>query len=373
MSDPTTLLKRTPLYHAHLRSGARMVSFGGWEMPVDYGSQLSEHEAVRNHAGMFDVSHMGQVRFRGKRVLPFLGQLVPGNVWRLGDYMSLYTTLCTPEGGVVDDLIITMLGEREAFSVVNAATARKDFAWMEKQRDALGYEDVSVLDESGDWAMIAVQGPEALGIMERLVPEIMWTETKAFTMHEVLREGALHMFSRTGYTGENGLEILCPPEMAETWWNSLLDAGVKPAGLGARDSLRLEMGYCLYGQDLSESITPIEAGLAWTVGFKKDEQFIGRAVLEKQRTEGPPRQAIGLKLDNRRPLRHGDKVLDGGRDVGEVTSGGFSPTLGVGIAMALVESASAKKEKLTVLSRGKECEAAVQKPPFVKVKSLPVK
>ena len=346
-----------------------MTGFGGWDMPVHYGSQVAEHEAVRNAAGMFDVSHMGQVRFLGDRVLHFLAQLVPGNPWRLDDGGSLYTCLCTPGGGVVDDLIITRLTEKEGFTVVNAATREKDVAWMRAQRDALGFQDVEMIDESDHWAMIAVQGPEALGLVEKLIGGQRWRETLAFRMYTMTLKGRPHLVSRTGYTGENGIELLCPAELATEWWNLFLDAGIKPAGLGARDSLRLEMGYCLYGQDLDETISPIEGGIGWSVSFKKQDQFIGREVLERQKQDGAPRKSVGLRIDSRRPLRHGDPVTDGEREIGVVTSGGFSPTLGCGIAMALVDRAAAEgKETLTIVSRGKEIPATVQRPPFVKKK-----
>lgn len=362
-------LRQTPLHQAHLDLNAQMTGFGGWDMPVHYGSQVAEHEAVRTASGMFDVSHMGQVRFLGKDYLKFLALLVPGNPWRLADGGSLYTCLCKPDGGVVDDLIITRLTSQEGFTVVNAATREKDVAWMEAQRDALGFHNVQIIDESDRWAMIAVQGPSALPIVEKLIGGQRWTETKPFTMFTMTLKGLPHLISRTGYTGEDGIELLCPADLAVEWWNEFLKSGVQPAGLGARDSLRLEMGYCLYGQDLDETISPIEGGIGWSVSLKKEDPFIGREVLERQKKDGAPRMSIGLRIDSRRPLRHGDEVTDGQNHVGIVTSGGYSPTLGCGIAMALVDREAIEgKDALMILSRGKEIPAAVQRPPFVKKK-----
>jgi aminomethyltransferase len=350
-----------------------MVPFAGWEMPVDYGSQLDEHAVVRNGVGLFDVSHMGQVRLRGARVLEYLDLLVPANIGRLTDGGSIYTTLCTPSGGVVDDLIITRLSATEAFAVVNAGTRLNDVAWMMSKRGALGFDDVSITDESDAWAMIAVQGPDALALLERLIPGTQWTATRSFTLHQVAAEGDDLIVSRTGYTGENGAEVLCPAASAEKWWELLVAAGARPCGLGARDSLRLEMGYSLYGHELSETITPLEAGIAWTVSFKKEARFIGREALEREKAAGSTRRIVGLRLDNRRPLRAGDPVSDGVTEVGALTSGGYSPTLGVGIGLALVTAEAAARPELLVVKGGKPLAAAVTKPPFVQVKSQPVK
>jgi aminomethyltransferase len=313
---------------------------------------------------------MGQARLRGARVWEFLALLVPGNTGRLADGGSLYTTLCTESGGVVDDLIVSRLSPTEAFLVINAATAEDDLAWIFDKMDELGFDDVELYDECEDWAMIAVQGPEALALAERLIPGTAWTQTKAFTLHALELDGAAHFVSRTGYTGENGIELLCPPELAQTWWNRLADAGVQPCGLAARDSLRLEMGYPLYGQDLAEDISPLEGGIGWTVSFKKPERFVGRTALEAQKQNGPRRLRVGLRFDNRRPMRHDDNVSDGERIVGRVTSGGFSPTLGVGIGIALVEAAAASRGELFIDKGGKLLEAAVVKLPFVTVKSI---
>lgn len=361
-------LKKTPLYADHVRLGARMTPFGGWDMPLQYKGQLAEHEAVRKGVGMFDVSHMGQARFRGARALEYLQRLVPGNIARLGDGASLYTQLCTPTGGVVDDLIISRLGPEHFFTVINASTSEKDVAWMRQQAAALGFGDVSIENESARWAMIAVQGPEAFRVLNALVPGGDWSATPAFTLHSFVYEGEEHYLSRTGYTGEVGGEILCPAAKASAWWGRLLDAGVQPCGLAARDSLRLEVGYCLYGNDLDETTSPVEAGLGWSVGWKKSEPFVGRDVLERHRAQGVTRRLVGLKLATRRPLRHGDPVvLEDGAKVGEVTSGGYSPGLGVGVGLAYVAaSALDAKSPIFVQTRAEKCPAEVTKPPFVR-------
>lgn len=374
MSGNSENLRRTPLYDLHLASGARMVGFGGWEMPVSYEGQVAEHHAVRHAAGIFDTSHMGQVRLRGERVWDFLAVLLPANMRCLAAGQARYSPMCTPEGGVVDDLIVSRLENGDAFIVVNAATAEKDVQWITRQLRELGFNDVELADESNRWAMLAFQGPQSLEMLEGLLPGTAWSRTKAFTVYECEVEGALNIVSRTGYTGENGVEILCPPAQAPGWWERLVKAGATPAGLGARDSLRLEMGMALYGQDLSEEISPVEAGLGWTVHLKRDDAFVGRPVLERQKAEGPSRTRVGLKLDSRRPLRPDDRVLMNEQEIGKLTSGGFSPTLGAGIGLALVDRRAAEgQSELTIESRGKQMRATVVDPPFVSVKSKPVK
>lgn len=356
-------LRRTPLYDTHKALGARLVPFAGWEMPVDYGSQLAEHAAVRESAGIFDVSHMGQVRFRGARAIELLDRLVPGNVRRLLDGQSLYTTLCTDQGTVVDDLIVSRVSMNEAFAVINAATSAKDIAWMRTWQGNLGYDDVEVVDECDRWAMIALQGPKALGILEDLVPGVEWKKTKPFTLHPV---GEDLIVSRTGYTGEDGAEILCAPEAAPEWWNKMQEAGAKPCGLGSRDSLRLEMGYPLYGQDMDENTSPLEAGISWTVSWTKNIDYVGRAALEAEKAVGPRRQRVGLVIESRRPLRRGDLVFLGGERAGEITSGGYSPTLGAGIALALVDRSLARERREAEIEvRGSRIKASIVKPPFV--------
>ena len=344
-----------------------MTPFGGWDMPLTYEQgQLAEHKIVRTAVGMFDVSHMGQVRFQGEDALAFLQMLVPADIAALKDSGSKYTHLCNEHGGVIDDLIVSRLGPSEYFAVVNASTRVGDVEWMRQKARDLGYTSVKITDESDRWAMIAVQGPQALAVLDAQVPGRKWSETPALTLHPFLNHGEMHLLSRTGYTGEAGAELLCPAHFAEDWWERFLEAGVAPCGLAARDSLRLEAGYCLYGNDLDLKGTPVEAGLSWTIGWTKPERYLGRLILDKQKAEGPRRKLVGLRTETRRPLRHGDKVLLNGAEVGEVTSGGFSPMLECGIALAYVSAEAARAGTLDIQSKTATQPARVVKPPFVK-------
>lgn len=364
---PTEPLKRTPLHGEHLALKARMCAFGGWDMPLSYEGQLKEHDAVRRRCGIFDVSHMGQVRFRGVRAFEFLDRLVPGKLGKLAPGQSAYTQLCNDGGGVLDDLIVTKIGDAEWFAIVNAATRAGDVVWMRATAARLGYLDVTIEDESPEWGMIAVQGPSAFEVLNRVVGHKDWSATPAFTLHSFEHDGAAHVISRTGYTGEVGAELLCPAERTSHWWRRFLDAGATPCGLAARDSLRLEAGYCLYGSDLDETTTPVEANLGWSVDWKKGAEYIGRARLDAERAAGPARRLIGLRIDSRRPLRHGDTVVDdSGLTRGVVTSGGYSPGLNCGIALAYVETPHADgAQPIFVQTRAERCPATRTKPPFV--------
>jgi len=365
---PAEPLLRTPLHPEHLAAKARMCAFGGWDMPLTYEGQLKEHEAVRTHVGMFDVSHMGQVRFRGARALEFLDRLVPGKLGKLAHGFSAYTQLCNEAGGVLDDLIVTRVGDAEWFAVVNAATRTQDVAWMRAQAAPLGYPEVEIEDESAHWGMIAIQGPQAFEMLRKVLPgDRDWSATPAFTLHPFQSDEGTHLLSRTGYTGEVGGELLCPAEMACEWWRRFLAAGAVPCGLAARDSLRLEAGYCLYGSDLDETTSPVEAGLSWSVDWKKTSNYTGRARLDAEKASGAKRRLIGLKIDTRRPLRHGDAMVDAsGREIGVVTSGGYSPILNVGIGLAYVETALATGDApIFVRTRAEKCPATRVKPPFV--------
>lgn len=361
-ADSASLL-RTPLHPVHQRLGARLVPFGGWEMPLTYAGQLAEHHAVRQRVGIFDVSHMGQVRFTGPDALKFLQHLVPADIAALAPGKSRYTQLVADDGGTIDDLIVTCLGEGEYFAVVNASTRIGDLDWMHTVAGR-GAHNVHIEDESFRWAMIAVQGPTALAMLDTLLP-LTASATDPFTMHTFTSDGETHLLSRTGYTGEAGAELLCPAPLAEVWWNRLMEREAEPCGLAARDSLRLEAGYCLYGNDLSHGISPVEAGLSWSISWKKQEPYPGREALERQKAEGPARRLIGVRSTGRRPLRAGDRILHAGTEVGVVTSGGYSPVLEAGIALALVQSAVAREKTLMIAGKGAETEAHVVKPPFV--------
>ncbi len=357
-------MQKTILNQTHRALGAKMVDFGGWDMPIHYGSQIEEHHQVRRDAGMFDVSHMTVVDLRGARTREFLRHLLANSVDKLKvPGKALYSCMLNADGGVIDDLIVYYLGEEFFRLVVNASTREKDLAWINQQAAAF---DVQVT-ERPDFAMIAVQGPNARERVQGLLRESdrgaagklgRFAATEAQTL-----DGVPLFVARTGYTGEDGYEIVLPESDAITFWNALLEAGVKPAGLGARDTLRLEAGMNLYGQDMDETVSPYEAALAWTISLDEGRDFIGRGVLEKQKAEGAARQMIGLVMDEKGVLRHGQKVItDQGE--GEILSGTFSPTLGKAIAFARVPSGAPGQVRVDI--RGKEVPVRLVKFPFVR-------
>ena len=362
------MTKRTVLNDTHRALGAKMVDFGGWDMPISYGSQIEEHHAVRRDAGMFDVSHMTVVDLRGERVREFLRGLVANSVDKLQKPgKALYTCMLNPQGGVIDDLIIYFLAEDFFRLVVNAATREKDLAWIGEQASAF---DVSV-SERPDFGMIAVQGPNArekvLGMLKDDDRERIGKLGKFAAREARLQDGTTLFIARTGYTGEDGFEIVVPEDKTVALWDALLGAGVKPAGLGARDTLRLEAGLNLYGQDMDDSVSPYEAALGWTVALDADRDFIGRRVLEQQKATGAPRQMIALVMDDKGVLRHGQKVLTAHGD-GEILSGTFSPTLGKAIAFARVPTGDIPPGAACVRVdiRGREVPVRVVKFPFVR-------
>ena len=353
------MLKRTPLFETHLACNAKMVDFGGWEMPLHYGSQVEEHHQVRRHAGMFDVSHMLNVDIRGDDVRGFLRMLVANNVDKLQmPGKALYSCMLNPDGGVIDDLIIYFLSESHFRIVVNAGTAEKDVAWMQQQASAT-HPDLTITPRR-DLGMIAVQGPAAREAVWSVWPQHRAASESliAFSAHV---EGDV-MIARTGYTGEEGFEIVLPAADAPAFWHALRAAGVAPAGLGARDTLRLEAGMNLYGNDMDETVSPLDAGLAWTVDLKTPRAFVGRSALE---ANGKQRAFVGLKLLDRGVLRAHMKVVTPHGD-GEITSGTHSPTLGFSVAMARVPAAVAIGDTVNVDIRGKLMPAMVVKMPFVR-------
>ncbi len=368
------MTQKTILNDAHRALGAKMVDFGGWDMPLHYGSQVDEHHQVRRDAGMFDVSHMTVVDLKGARVREFLRQLVANSVDKLKvPGKALYTCMLNAQGGVIDDLIVYYLGEEFFRLVVNAATRDKDMAWITAQAQPFG---ISVT-ERDDLAMIAVQGPTArervLGLLSAAGAVVAGKLGKFAAADVVAKNGTPLFVARTGYTGEDGFEIVVPEDQAVALWNALLAAGVKPAGLGARDTLRLEAGMNLYGQDMDETVTPYEAGLAWTVALDQGRDFNGRGVLEAQLASGPPRQLVGLVMDGKGVLRHGQTVLTGNGN-GEILSGTFSPTLGKAIAFARVPAGdialraggSVRLDDVRVEIRGKQVPVRVVRFPFVR-------
>jgi aminomethyltransferase len=353
--------KRTALYQQHLDAGAKMVDFAGWEMPIHYGSQLEEHHLVRREAGMFDVSHMTVVDLRGAGAGDFLRYLLANDVGRLRESgKALYSCMLNEQGGVIDDLIVYFISEGSYRVVVNAATRDKDLAWMNRQIAAFDAE----LTERDDLAMLAVQGPLARDKVLGLLDTDVRAAAEALAPFYAV-PGDEMFIARTGYTGEDGFEIILPNAQAPVLWQRLLEAGVHPAGLGARDTLRLEAGMNLYGQDMDETVTPLESGLGWTVAWEPAERgFIGREVLERQRAEGPTRKLVGLVLEGRGVLRAHQKVVVEGVGEGETTSGSFSPTLGVAIAFARVPSATGEACQVDI--RGRLHSARVVRPPFVR-------
>ncbi len=351
--------KKTVLNDTHRALGAKMVDFGGWDMPISYGSQIEEHHAVRRDAGMFDVSHMTILDLRGEQVRPFLRKLVANSVDKLKvPGKALYACMLDEKGGVIDDLIIYFMAEDFFRLVVNAATRDKDLAWITAQAAPFGLS----IAERRDLAIVAVQGPHARARVASLLSPAAAEAVMKLGKFVACEADGLFV-ARTGYTGEDGFEVMVPEAMAVDFWNRLAAAGVVPAGLGARDTLRLEAGMALYGQDMDESVTPYEAGLAWTVALDAGRDFTGRAALEAQKAAGVPRQLIGLVLDEKGVLRHGQAVATA-CGAGEILSGTFSPTLGKAIALARVPAGD--PGAVTVDIRGKQLPVRVVKYPFVR-------
>lgn len=359
--------KRTSLYDAHVAAGARLVDFGGWDMPVNYGSQIEEHHTVRRDAGMFDVSHMTVLDLEGARVREFLRKLLANDVAKLREPgKALYSCMLNEQAGIIDDLIVYFMRDDWFRMVVNAATHDKDLAWITKQAQAFGVQ----LAER-DLAMIAVQGPNAREKAASLLPASL--REKALALKPFTAASGNGWFvARTGYTGEDGFEIMLPPDKAAEFWRTLTAKDVKPCGLGARDTLRLEAAMNLYGSDMDETTTPLESGLGWTLAWEPaDRGFIGRAALEAQRDAGPKRKFVGLLLEDKGILRGHQKVLCDGAGEGEITSGTFSPTLERSIALARVPVAAGDTVQVDI--RGKLCKARVVKPPFVRNGKILVK
>ena len=356
---------KTPLHARHESLGARMVDFGGWDMPVNYGSQIEEHHAVRRDAGMFDVSHMCVIDLRGPRVRPFLRKLLANDVGRLtAPGKALYSCMLLESGGVIDDLIVYGMDDGWCRMVVNAGTRDKDLAWIRRHAAEFGVD----VRERKDLAIIAVQGPKAREKAATLLPEdcraaALALDTFVGAVVPDTRFGEVFV-ARTGYTGEDGWEIVMPATEAVEAWNALMAASVAPCGLGARDTLRLEAGMNLYGSDMDESTHPLESALGWTIAWQPaDRDFIGRKALEAIKAAGSPRKFVGLLLDGRGVLRSHQRVVTDAGD-GQTTSGTFSPTLERSIGLARVPAATG--ERVQVEIRGKLLDARVVRPPFVR-------
>jgi len=355
----TMTLKQTPLNAAHRAMGAKMVDFGGWDMPVNYGSQIDEHHQVRNDVGMFDVCHMRVVDVKGEGVRAFLRYLLANNADKLHlPGRALYSAMLRPDGHVIDDLIIYFMTEQWFRIVVNAGTADKDIAWMRLQ--AATHAPKLTIASRDDLAMVAVQGPNARAKVWQVIPQIK-AATEVLVNFQAADCGE-YFIARTGYTGEDGFEVMLPNEKVETFWYTLNKAGVPPIGLGARDTLRLEAGMNLYGQDMDETVGPLESGLGWTVDLKSERDFIGKAALL---ANPPDSKQVGLVLLDRGVLRGHQKVQTA-YGAGEITSGSFSPTLEKSIALARVPSSVKIGDSVQVSIRDKMLAAQVVKHPFAR-------
>lgn len=365
------VLLRTPLYALSADLKARFTAFSGWEMPVQYSGIRQEHQAVREQAGMFDISHMGKFFLRGKQVLAQLQRLVPSDLSRLQPGIAQYTVFLNPQGGIIDDLIVYYQGTEtdgteRVLLIVNAATTEKDKAWL---LECLEGEKGNILfeDESRDRALIAVQGPEAIAQLQRVTAEEL-AKVPRFGHLEGTVLGQPAFLARTGYTGEDGFEVMLSAETGKRLWATLHENGVSPCGLGARDTLRLEAAMALYGQDITDTTTPLEAGLKWLVHMESGD-FIGRPALVTQLEQGVSKRLAGLRMVGRNIARHDYPVLHDGESVGIVTSGTLSPTLGYPIALAYVPPTLAQTgQALTVEIRGKTYPAEVVKKPFYRRK-----
>ena len=357
-------LKRTPLYDRHREAGAKIVDFAGWEMPVQYTGVIEEHRAVRTAAGLFDVSHMGEVRVRGAGAQAFLQRLTPNDVSRLVPGRAHYSGLLTDRATYVDDILIYRLAADDFLVVVNASNAERDFEWIAAQ--ALGGgEDVEVIDESDRYALLALQGPKALEMLAPLAaPDVSGLKYYGFAEGTVA--GVPALISRTGYTGEDGFELYLAPEDAPEVWRRLVEAGAVPAGLGARDTLRLEAAMALYGHEIDDTTTPFEAGLSWVVKLDKGE-FLGRDALVAQKAAGIPRKLVGFEGQGRGTARQGHPVVSEGGTVGVVTSGTWSPTFEKALGLAYVPpEMAAPGTPLAIEVRGKALPAVVVEIPFYK-------
>lgn len=372
---PETASIRTPLYDLSVELNARMTDFAGFLMPVQYAGINQEHQAVRTAAGMFDISHMGKFALKGKALIEQLQFLVPSDLNRLQPGEAQYTVLLNEQGTILDDIIFyyqgqTDSGEHRGMMIVNAATQSQDKAWILTH---LKSTEIELQDLSQEKALIALQGPKAASYLQAFV-DVDLTPIKAFGHLEAAVLGAPAFLARTGYTGEDGFEIMVDPPIAIQLWRNLLAAGVTPCGLGARDTLRLEAAMPLYGQDIDETATPLEAGLGWVVHLDSKGDFIGRSALEQQKRDGLYRRLVGLQMQGRHIARHGYRVLHAGQPLGFVTSGAPSPTLGYPIAMAYVPSQLANaSQQLEVEIRDKSYPAVVVKRPFYRSPNRPSK
>ncbi|WP_078545790.1 glycine cleavage system aminomethyltransferase GcvT [Litchfieldia alkalitelluris] len=362
-----TELKRTPLFDVYAKYGAKTIDFGGWDLPVQFSSIKDEHEAVRTKAGLFDVSHMGEIEVKGTDSLEYLQKMMTNDVSLLKDGGAQYTAMCYENGGTVDDLLVYKKADNDYLLVVNAANIEKDFAWLQEHVSG----DVNVVNISNEVSQLALQGPLAQTVLQKLTSTDL-NEIKVFKFKDNVEvAGKKALVSRTGYTGEDGFEVYCHHSDAITLWDEILAAGkeegVLPIGLGARDTLRFEANLALYGQELSKDITPIEAGIGFAVKTNKEADFFGKAVLKQQKEEGAPRKLVGIEMIDKGIPRHGYEVFVGEEQVGEVTTGTQSPTLKKNIGLALIKTELASLgTEVEVQVRKKRLKAVVVATPFYK-------
>ena len=362
MTD-TTHPRQTPLHSIHPRLGARLIEFYGWQMPVQYSSIIEEHNSVRNNVGIFDLSHMGEISVKGKGAFDYLQKLITNDLSKLYDGRALYSVVCNENGGIVDDVLVYRNKEDDYFVVVNASNIEKDYHWFIKNLD----EDARVENLSYVTALIAVQGPKAKGVVGNIVKDSVDEFYYYHCRQDIIGDTPV-LLARTGYTGEDGFEIYVEDvDALKVWeivWNEGKKIGMKPVGLGARDTLRLEMAYCLYGNELTEEINPIDAGLGWVVSIKKN-RFIGKDAIKKIKEKGTTRKIVGFELTDRGVPRQHYSVKKGGEVIGEVTSGTLSPTLNKGIGLALLKKEYANiGEEIEIEIRGKNTKAQVVRTPF---------
>lgn len=363
-----TELKRTPLFEVYKEYGGKTVDFGGWELPVQFSSIKEEHEAVRTKAGLFDVSHMGEIEVKGPDSLDYLQKMMTNDVSKLKNGGAQYTAMCYETGGTVDDLLIYKLEDEHYLLVVNASNIEKDFDWLQDHLEG----DVKIENLSEGMAQLALQGPLAEGVLQKLAKGHELSSIGFFKFsEEVDLNGKKALVSRTGYTGEDGFEIYCDSKDAVNLWHEILEAGkeegVIPCGLGARDTLRFEANLALYGQELSSEINPLEAGIGFAVKLNKEADFIGKEALKQQKENGLPRKLVGIEMIDRGIPRHGYPVFKGDTQIGEVTTGTQSPTLKKNIGLALIDAKETELgNEVEVEIRGKRLKAAVSATPFYK-------
>ncbi|MBC1500091.1 glycine cleavage system aminomethyltransferase GcvT [Listeria weihenstephanensis] len=358
-----TELKKTPIFPLYEKYGAKTIDFGGWDLPVQFSGIKAEHEAVRTNAGLFDVSHMGEVVVRGKGSLDFLQKVLSNDISKLKDGKAQYNIMCYETGGVVDDLVVYKKADDDYLLVVNAANTEKDFEWL--QRHAA--EDVTVENVSADYGQLALQGPNAEKVLTGLTDADLGALTFFGFVDNVQVAGVNALVSRSGYTGEDGFEIYTKAEDAPAVWDAILEKDVLPIGLGARDTLRFEANLALYGQELSKDISPLEAGVGFAVKLQKESDFIGKKALIDQKESGLTRKSVGIELIDRGIPRHDYKVFAGDKEIGIVTSGTQSPTLGKNLGLALIDiDYIALDTEVEVEVRNKKLKAKVVPTPFYK-------